>query len=305
MMRSPRTTKQVFARAKIVYAVTPRGRLIPMASAADRKMPSVTLDIKFETLTIIADNLINKNTRTKSFSRRYAPIFRNVEKGMYEFAKQQFKSEGAYGGQKWQRLTAATANQSRQSNSKQITSREGYNSSGKTRYMTGDGSQYDTLGGSYRPKRGYEHILRNTGALKSVVTGAKNKASTAPRMESNASYKTEAAADKIKLKVLLAISGNRDVRMASFRMDLSPGAGSWKALHQYGYISSVWGQGARPVPPRKFYPIGDIKNKSSQGYQFIGKAIKKSILNSIALNQDNLETVEEKFLRSGKAWHRA
>lgn len=300
MMRSPRTTKQVFARAKIVYAVTPRGKLIPMASAADRRMPSVTLDIKFETLTILADNLINKNTRTKSFSRRYAPIFRNVEKGIYEFAKQQFKTQGAYGGQKWQRLTAATANQIRQSKSQQVTKK-----GGKTRYMSGDGSQYDDLGGSYRPKRGYEHILRNTGALKSVVTGEKSKGSTAPRMESNASYKTEAAADKIKLKVLLAISGNRDVRMASFRMDLSPGAGSWKALHQYGYISSVWGQGARPVPPRKFYPIGDIKNKSSQGYKFIGKAIKKSILNSIALNQDSLETVEEKFLRSGKAWHRA
>jgi hypothetical protein len=124
-------------------------------------------------------------------------------------------------------------------------------------------------------------------------------------MESNASYKTEASADKIKLKVLLAISGGKDVRMASFRMDISPGAGSWKALHQYGYISSVWGQGARPVPPRKFYPIGDIKNKSSQGYKFIGYAIKKTILNSIVMNQDNIETVEEKFLRSGKAWHRA
>lgn len=300
MMRSPRTTKQVFARAKIVYAVTPRGRLIPMASAADRRMPSVTLDIKFETLTILADNLINKNTRTKSFSRRYAPIFRNVEKGIYKFAKEQFKTEGAYGGQKWQRLTAATANQIRQSKSQQVTKK-----GGKTRYMSGDGSQYDDLGGSYRPKRGYDHILRNTGALKSVVTGEKSRGSTAPRMESNASYKTEAAADKIKLKVLLAISGNRDVRMASFRMDLSPGAGSWKALHQYGYISSVWGQGARPVPPRKFYPIGDIKNKSSQGYKFIGYAIKKSILNSIALNQDNLETVEERFLASGKVWHRA
>jgi hypothetical protein len=224
---------------------------------------------------------------------------------MYEFAKAQFKSEGAYGGQKWQRLTAATANQIRQSKSKQITTSTGYRTTGKTRYMTGDGSQYDNLGGAYLPKRGYDHILRNTGALKSVVTGERSKGGTAPRMESNASYKTEAAADKIKLKVLLAISGNRDVRMASFRMDLSPGAGSWKALHQYGYISSLWGQGARPVPPRKFYPIGDIKNKSSQGYKFIGSAIKKSILNSIALNQDNLETVEEKFLRSGKAWHRA
>jgi hypothetical protein len=302
MMRSPRTTKQVFARAKIVYAVTPRGRLIPMASAADRRMPSVTLDIKFETLTILADNLINKNTRTKSFSRRYAPIFRNVEKGMYEFAKAQFKSEGAYGGQKWQRLTAATANQPVQSKSAQTQrGRSRYNKSqGRDRFITAS-----SVGGAYMPTRGYDHILRRTGALKSVVTGEKSKSSTAPRMESNASYKTEASADKIKLKVLLAISGNRDVRMASFRMDLSPGAGSWKALHQYGYISSVWGQGARPVPPRKFYPIGDIKNKSSQGYKFIGSAIKKSILNSIALNQDNLETVEEKFLRSGKAWHRA
>ena len=267
-----------------------------MASLADRRMPSVTLDIKFETLTVIADNLIDQKNRTKKFSTRYAAIFKNVEKGMYDFAKAQFKSEGAHGGQKWQRLTAATANQVRTSKStqtlkgKRSRKNEGFNIA---------------VGGAYLPKRGYDHILRNTGDLKSVVTGERSSRSTAPRMESNASYKTEASGDKIKLKVLLAISGGKDVRMASFRMDVSPGAGSWKALHQYGYISSVWGQGARPVPPRKFYPIGDIKNKSSQGYKFIGKAISKSILNSIVLNQDNIETVEEKFLRSGKAWHRA
>ena len=267
-----------------------------MASLADRRMPSVTLDIKFETLTVIADNMINQRKRTAGYSRRYASIFKNVEKGMYEFAKQQFRSEGAHGGQKWQRLTAATANQVRQSNSQQTIK-------GK-RSRKNEGFNI-AVGGACLPKRGYDHILRNTGALRSVVTGEKSTNGGANRHESNASFKTEAAGDKIKLKVLMAISGNRETRMASFRMDLSPGAGSWKALHQYGYISSVWGQGSRPVPPRKFYPIGDIKNKSSQGYKFIGMAIKKSVLNSIALNQDNIETVEEKFLRSGKAWHRA
>jgi hypothetical protein len=301
MLRSPQTNKRTFARAKVVYAVTPRGRLIPMASLKDRRMPSVTLDIKFETLSIIADNLINPRNKTKAFSRRYAPIFRNVEQGMYEFAKNQFKSQGAYGGEKWARLTAATANQPVSSKSRQTVSGRS-----RTKTTTVRGKNFSrSVGGAYLPTRGYDHILQRTGALKSVVTGQKSKNGGAPRMESNASYKTEASADKIKLKVLLAISGNRDVRMASFRMDLAPGAGSWKALHQYGYISSVWGQGARPVPPRKFYPIGDIKNKSSQGYKFIGRAIKKSVMNSIALNQDNIETVEEKFLKSGKVWHRA
>lgn len=296
MMRSPQTTRRKFARSKIVYAVTPRGRFIQMASLADRKLPSVTLDISFDTLTVIADNMINQRKRTAGYSRRYASIFKNVEKGMYEFAKAQFKSEGAYGGQKWQRLTAATANQIRSSKSLQTL---------KGRRSRTDGENKVAAGGAYLPTRGYDHILRNTGALKSVVTGEKSRGGEGIRHESNASFKTEAAADKIKLKVLMAISGNKETRMASFRMDLSPGAGSWKALHQYGYISSVWGQGARPVPPRKFYPIGDIKNKSSQGYKFIGSAIKKSVLNSIVLNQDNIETVEERFLRSGKAWHRA
>jgi hypothetical protein len=267
-----------------------------MASLADRRLPTVTLDISFDTLSAIADNMINKKNRTKKFATRYAAIFKNVEKGMYNFAKAQFKSEGAHGGQKWQRLTAATAN-------KPVAFSSNQNRVGRSRVAKGTKGILE--GGAYMPTRGYDHILRNTGALKSVVTGEKSSSSTAPRMESNASYKTEASADKIKLKVLLAISGGKDVRMASFRMDISPGAGSWKALHQYGYISSVWGQGARPVPPRKFYPIGDIKNKSSQGYKFIGYAIKKTILNSIVMNQDNIETVEEKFLRSGKAWHRA
>lgn len=284
------------------YFVTPRGKLIPAATTAQRNMPAVILEIKTIALTKLAENMLDVRRSQQvldKMEQKYAPVFRKVEQGIYKFAEQQFRSEGAYGGSKWSRLTAATANQPVAFNSNQVQKgRSRYNQAGG-----GDETGY-AAGGAYAPKRGYKHILRNTGALQKVVTGkARGNASREGSVGASEGYSIQM--NRINMRVLLAVGHGGGNSMASLTMDLNPGKSSWKALHQYGYVSSLWGKGTRPVPPRKFWPIGDIKNAGSQGNRVILQAMSKRILNEITYNGGNIVTQEEKFLETGAVWRHA
>jgi hypothetical protein len=287
------------------YFVTPRGKLIPAATTAQRNMPAVILEIKTQALTKLGENMLDVKRSQQVLNKmeqKYAPVFRKVEQGIYAFAKNQFRSEGAYGGAKWSRLTAATANQSVQSKSTQIQrGRSRYNQpkfAGKIE-VTGY-----SAGGAYMPKRGYAHILRSTGALQKVVTG-QARGNTAREGNVGASEGYSIQMDKINMRVLIAVGHGNGISMASLTMDLNPGKSSWKSLHQYGYVSSVWGNGHRPVPPRKFWPVGDIKNSGSQGNRVVQQAMSRRILNEITYNGGNIVTQEEKFLETGAVWRHA
>jgi hypothetical protein len=268
-------------------------------------MPSVILEIKVQALTRLGENMLDVKRNQQVLDKmetKYAPIFRKVEKGIYKFAERQFRSEGAYGGSKWSRLTAATANQIKITNTQQTRyGRSRYNQpkfGGKTEVRS-----YSS-GGAYMPKRGYAHILHETGALEKVVTG-KARANTAREGFSGASEGYSIQMNKINMRVLHAIGRGNGISMASLTMDINPGSSSWKALHQYGYVSSIWGNGSRPVPPRKFWPVGDIKNSGSQGNRVIRQAMSKRILNEITYNGGNIVTQEEKFLETGAVWRHA
>lgn len=295
---------RVISTRKVRYFVTPRGRLIPAATSAQRNMPAVNLTIKVTAMDTLAENMLDVKRNQQVINKmetKYAPIFRKVEQGIYDFARKQFKSEGAYGGSKWARLTAATANQIRSSKSTQTRR-------GRSRIRiekSNSGVEYSrNEGGAYLPTRGYDHILRDTGALQKVVTGGA-RGHTAREGTVGASEGYSIKMNKINMRVLIAIGRGNGVSMASLVMDLNPGASSWKALHQYGYVSSIWGQKNRPVPPRKFWPIGDINNPASQGNKVISQAMSKRILNEMTHNNGNIASIEEKFLSTGAVWRHA
>lgn len=251
-------------------------------------IPRFTLEVRYEYLNDIAKNLITKKPADK-YRDVFGPVFQKIEKGLFMYAEQQFRTEGRYGGKKWRSLTAMTQRQHTYSyNDKSLKPMKARRQF--SHVASGMGGEITSYPYGYEARRGGKNILRVTSALYKVATG---KATSAGNGKGKLSIKRTTGPAQFMS------SGGR-VR-ARFGIEAEHG---WKWLHNTGYMANIFGTGNKKnVYPRVFWPTGQFGNPRSPIVRYLRENVSARLLEQMIHNRNTVPAMNrgmEHLVESGK-----
>lgn len=256
-------------------------------------IPRFTLEVRYEYLNDIAKNLITKKPADK-YRDVFGPVFQKIEKGLFMYAEQQFRTEGRYGGKKWRSLTAMTQNQMKNYTPGSSDNSERFKPTAKSRSQTvryKDGSsEKESYDYGRFARRGGKNILRVTGSLYKVATGRADSAGT--------------GAGKLSIRRTTGPAQfmSRDGRVrARFGIEAEHG---WKWLHNTGYMANIFGTGNKKnVYPRVFWPTGQFGNPRSPIVRYLRENVSARLLEQMIHNRNTVPAMNrgmEHLVESGK-----
>jgi hypothetical protein len=251
-------------------------------------IPRFTLEVRYEYLNDIAKNLITKKPADK-YRDVFGPVFQKIEKGLFMYAEQQFRTEGRYGGKKWRSLTAMTQRQFKYGLQGEIDKKQVSTRTQNVRYKDGSVDKESYAYGGYA-MRGGKNILRVTNSLYKVATG---------RADSAGSGKGKLSIRRTTGPAQFMSKGGQ-VR-ARFGIEAERG---WKWLHNTGYMANVFGTGVKKnVYPRVFWPTGQFSNPRSPIVRYLRENVSARLLEQMIHNRNTVPAMNrgmEHLVESGK-----